>query len=117
MGSWRRLAPGPRFRSPPATRSRSSAPSAAGEEAMTHIAAADAADALVIAGRRFASRLLLGTGGYSKPQGMLHSPAPAGTAKATGAIPPLSPQGYAEGGVDFAGGGAPRPAPSARRAP
>src|SRR5258708_29063532 len=93
MGSWHRLAPGPRFRSPPATRSRSSAPSAAGEAAMTHIAAADAADALVIAGRRFASRLLLGTGGYSNPPGKLHPLPPPGTPLAPASPPPPTPPG------------------------
>src|SRR5260221_9572930 len=91
MGSWHRLAPGPRFRSPPATRSRSSAPSAAGEAAMTHIPAADAADALVIAGRRFASRLLLGTGGSSKNTVVLHPPPPAGPALVTRSLPPRTP--------------------------
>src|SRR5258708_32674847 len=95
MGSWRRLAPGPRFRSPPATRSRSSAPSAAGEEAMTHIAAADAADALVIAGRRFASRLLLGTGGVSHQHGLRDPPPAAGPARGTGAPPPTTTPGGA----------------------
>src|SRR5260370_38965572 len=99
MGSWHRLAPGPRFRSPPATRSRSSAPSAAGEAAMTHIAAADAADALVIAGRRFASRLLLGTGGYPNPPRNPRLLPPGGPAVATGVHPPLRPQGCARGGV------------------
>src|SRR5258708_35918648 len=91
MGSWRRLAPGPRFRSPPATRSRSSAPSAAGEEAMTHIAAADAADALVIAGRRFASRLLLGTGGFAHQRGHLHSAPAAAPPPATASPRRLRP--------------------------
>src|SRR5260370_26481076 len=114
MGSWRRLAPGPRFRSPPATRSRSSAPSAAGEGAMTHIAAADAADALVIAGRRFASRLLLGTGGYPNQQVMLHSPPPAEPAMATVSIRRLSPQGYAESAVGLLGRGASPLPPTAR---
>src|SRR5258708_34357858 len=93
MGSWHRLAPGPRFRSPPATRSRSSAPSAAGEAAMTHIAAADAADALVIAGRRFASRLLLGTGGFPNPQRPARRPPPAEPPQATGVTPPPTTPG------------------------
>src|SRR5260370_39907062 len=98
MGSWRRLAPGPRFRSPPATRSRSSAPSAAGEGAMTHIAAADATDALVIAGRRFASRLLLGTGGYPNQPVTPASPPAAAPALAAGSLRPLTPPRHVRGG-------------------
>src|SRR5690348_13767562 len=69
--SWRHPVAGSRMRSPPATRSRSSVRLAVGEGAMTHIPASDAADALVIAGRRFTSRLLLGTGGYPNQQVML----------------------------------------------
>ncbi len=71
---------------------------------MTHIAAADAADALVIAGRRFASRLLLGTGGYPNQQVMLDSLAAAEPAMATVSIRRISLEGYAESVVDLVGG-------------
>src|SRR5216684_2881380 len=104
MGSRHRPPPGARCRSPPAMRSRSSARSAAGEGAMTHIAAADATDALVIAGRRFASRLLLGTGGYPNQQVMLDSLAAAEPAMATVSIRRISLEGYAESVVDLVGG-------------
>src|SRR5258708_1668826 len=104
MGSWHRPPSGPRCRSPPAMRSRSSARLAAGEGAMTHIAAADATDALVIAGRGFASRLLLGTGGYPNQQVMLDSLAAAEPAMATVSIRRISLEGYAESVVDLVGG-------------
>jgi thiazole synthase len=71
---------------------------------MTHIAAADAGDALVIAGRRFASRLLLGTGGYPNQQVMLDSLAAAQPAMATVSIRRISLEGYAESVVDLVGG-------------
>src|ERR1700686_1091979 len=71
---------------------------------MTHIAAADAADALVIAGRRFSSRLLLGTGGYPNQQVMLDSLAAAEPAMATVSIRRISLEGYAESVVDLVGG-------------
>src|SRR5260370_15658972 len=104
MAPSHRLPTGPRFRSPPATRSRSSAPSAAGEAAMPHIAAADAADALVIAGRRSASRLLLGTGGYPNTRVMPAALAAAEPAMATVSIRRISLEGYAESVVDLVGG-------------
>ena len=71
---------------------------------MTHIAAADAGDALIIAGRRFASRLLLGTGGYPNQQVMLDSLAAAEPAMATVSIRRISLEGYAESVVDLVGG-------------
>ena len=71
---------------------------------MTHIAATDAGDALVIAGRRFASRLLLGTGGYPNQQVMLDSLAAAVPAMATVSIRRISLEGYAESVVDLVGG-------------
>ena len=70
---------------------------------MTHIAAADATDALVIAGRRFASRLLLGTGGYPNQQVMLDSLAAAEPAMATVSIRRISLEGYAESLLDLLG--------------
>lgn len=71
---------------------------------MTHIPASDAGDALVIAGRRFSSRLLLGTGGYPNQQVMLDSLAAAGPAMATVSIRRISLEGYAESVVDLVGG-------------
>lgn len=71
---------------------------------MTHIPASDAGDALVIAGRRFTSRLLLGTGGYPNQQVMLDSLAAAGPAMATVSIRRISLEGYAESVVDLVGG-------------
>ena len=71
---------------------------------MTHIAAPDAGDALVIAGRRFASRLLLGTGGYPNQQVMLDSLDAAQPAMATVSIRRISLEGYAESVVDLVGG-------------
>ena len=71
---------------------------------MTHIAAADTGDALVIAGRRFTSRLLLGTGGYPNQQVMLESLAAAEPAMATVSIRRISLEGYAESVVNLVGG-------------
>ncbi len=68
---------------------------------MTHIAAA--ADGLVIADRRFSSRLLLGTAGYPNQQVMLDSLAAGEPAMVTVAIRRVSLEGYAESVVDLVG--------------
>ncbi len=60
-------------------------------------------DALVIADRRFASRLLLGSGGYPNQQVMLDSLAAAEPAMVTAAIRRISLEGYAESLVDLLG--------------
>jgi thiazole synthase len=70
---------------------------------MTHIPA-PSADGLVIAGRSFASRLLLGTGGYPNQQVMLDSLAAAEPAMATVAIRRISLEAYEESMVKLVGG-------------
>ena len=62
-----------------------------------------AADPLVIADRRFASRLLMGSGGYPNQQIMLDSLAAVGPAMVTVAIRRISLEGYAESLVDLVG--------------
>jgi thiazole synthase len=64
----------------------------------------DASEALVIAGRRFSSRLLLGTGGYPNQQVMLDSLAAAEPAMVTAAIRRISLEAYEESLVDLVGG-------------
>ena len=72
---------------------------------MTHLpATGDAGEALIIAGRRFSSRLLLGTGGYPNQQVMLDSLAAAEPAMVTVAIRRISLEAYAESVVDLVGG-------------
>src|SRR5690242_11643087 len=63
-----------------------------------------AGDGLTIAGKRFGSRLLLGTGGYPNQQVMLDSLAAAAPAMATVSIRRISLEGYAESVVDLVGG-------------
>jgi thiazole synthase len=65
---------------------------------------ADTADALSIADRRFASRLLLGTAGYPNQQMMLDALAAAEPALVTVAIRRISLEPYAESLVDLVGG-------------
>lgn len=60
-------------------------------------------DALVIAGRRFASRLLMGTGGYPNQQIMLDALAAGRPALVTVAIRRISLDTYAESLVDLIG--------------
>jgi thiazole synthase len=67
-------------------------------------APARAPDALAIADRRFASRLLLGTAGYPNQQVMLDSLAAAAPALVTVAIRRISLEAYAESLVDLVGG-------------
>jgi thiazole synthase len=69
--------------------------------AMTTIAGE--ADALVIAGRRMGSRLLMGSGGYPNQQVMLDSLAAGEPALVTVAIRRISLEGYAESLVDLLG--------------
>ncbi len=69
---------------------------------MTPLAAA--AETLAIAGRRFASRLLLGTAGYPNQQVMLDALAAAEPAMVTVAIRRISLEAYAESVVDLVGG-------------
>jgi thiazole synthase len=72
---------------------------------MTHLPlGADTGDGLVIAGRRFSSRLLLGTGGYPNQQVMLDSLAAAEPAMVTVAIRRISLEAYEESLVDLVGG-------------
>jgi thiazole synthase len=65
---------------------------------------AAAAETLAIAGRRFASRLLLGTAGYPNQQVMLDALAAAEPAMVTVAIRRISLEAYAESVVDLVGG-------------
>jgi thiazole synthase len=65
---------------------------------------ADTADALSIADRGFASRLLLGTAGYPNQQMMLDALAAAEPALVTVAIRRISLEPYAESLVDLVGG-------------
>ncbi len=62
------------------------------------------ADALIIGDRRFASRLMLGSGGYPNQQIMLDCLAAAAPAMVTVAIRRISLEGYAESVVDLVGG-------------
>jgi len=61
-------------------------------------------DELVIAGRAFPSRLLMGTGGYPNQQAMLDSLAAGQPALVTLAIRRISLEAYAESLVDLLGG-------------
>jgi thiazole synthase len=69
---------------------------------MNELAVKDA-DALVIAGKRLSSRLLMGSGGYPNQQAMLDSLAAAEPALVTVAIRRISLEGYAESVVDLLG--------------
>ena len=60
-------------------------------------------DTLIIAGRRFRSRLFLGTAGYPNQQVMLDALAASGTELATAAIRRISLDGYSESLVDLLG--------------
>jgi thiazole synthase len=62
------------------------------------------ADPLIIAGRSFASRLLMGTGGYPNQQVMLDALAAAEPALVTVAIRRISLEAYSESVVDLVGG-------------
>jgi len=62
-----------------------------------------AADPLVIAGRSFPSRLLMGSGGYPNQQVLLDALAAAGPALVTVAIRRISLEAYAESLVDLLG--------------
>ena len=62
------------------------------------------ADALVIAGKSFATRLLMGTGGYPNQQMLLDSLAAAEPALVTVAIRRISLEAYAGSLVDLVGG-------------
>jgi thiazole synthase len=66
-----------------------------------HETSGDPSDALVIAGRRLGSRLLMGSGGYPNQQVMLDSLAAAEPALVTVAIRRISLEGYAESLVDL----------------
>ncbi len=61
-------------------------------------------DPLTIAGRRFGSRLFLGTAGYPNQQVMLDALAASGSELATVAIRRISLDGYSESLVDVLGG-------------
>lgn len=61
-------------------------------------------DALVIAGVRFRSRLLMGTAGYPSQQVMLRALAASGTEMVTAAIRRISLDGYGESLIDVLGG-------------
>jgi thiazole synthase len=71
---------------------------------MTAQPLAAGADTLLIADRRFSSRLLLGSGGYPNQQLMLESLAAAEPAMVTVSIRRISLEGYAESVVDLVGG-------------
>jgi thiazole synthase len=71
---------------------------------MTDTPGLSASDGLVIAGRRFASRLLLGTAGYPNQQVMLDSLAAGEPAMVTVAIRRISLEAYQESVVDLLGG-------------
>lgn len=60
-------------------------------------------DPLTIAGKRFASRLLLGTAGYPNQQVMLDALAASGAEIATASVRRISLQGYEESLVDLIG--------------
>jgi thiazole synthase len=61
-------------------------------------------DGLTIAGKRFGSRLLLGTGGYPNQQIMLNALEAAAPAMVTVSIRRISLEGYAESVVDLVAG-------------
>jgi thiazole synthase ThiGH ThiG subunit len=61
-------------------------------------------DPLVIAGRSFASRLIVGTARFSSRQVMLDALAASGTEMATASIRRISLEGYSESLVDLVGG-------------
>jgi thiazole synthase len=65
---------------------------------------AAAADALTIAGRRFGSRLFLGTARYPDPQTMLDAVVASGTEMVTAAIRRVMPGGEEENMVEQLGG-------------
>src|SRR5690242_7617887 len=71
---------------------------------MTEIPVQSASDGLVIAGRRFASRLLLGTAGYPNQQVMLESLTAGEPAMVTVVIRRISLEAYQESVVDLLGG-------------
>ena len=71
---------------------------------MAETTATSASDGLTIAGRRFGSRLLLGTGGYPNQQIMLDALEAAAPAMATVSIRRVSLEAYAESVVDLVGG-------------
>jgi thiazole synthase len=72
---------------------------------MTHLPpSADTGDGLVIAGRRFSSRLLLGTGGYPNQQIMLDSLAAAEPAMITVAIRRIDLEAHEESLIGLVGG-------------
>ena len=64
----------------------------------------DNAEGLVIAGRTFRSRLLVGTAGYPNQQVMLDSVAASGAEMVTVSIRRISLDGYAESMLDLLGG-------------
>ncbi len=77
----------------------------AGEGARVSGTAAGASeDALVIAGRRFTSRLMLGSSAYPNRQIMLDAIEASGTEIVTVSIRRISLEGYAESMVDLLGG-------------
>ena len=61
-------------------------------------------DRLVIAGRSFASRLIVGTARFSSRQVMLDALAASGTEMVTASIRRISLEGYSESLVDLLGG-------------
>jgi thiazole synthase len=67
----------------------------------TNVSAGRFDDALVIAGRRFASRLLMGSGGYPNHQLMLDSLMTASPALVTMAVRRISLQSYPESLIDL----------------
>jgi thiazole synthase len=71
---------------------------------MTSTSAATAADGVAIAGRRFTSRLLLGTAGYPNQQVMLDALAAGEAAMVTVSIRRISPEPYHESIIDLLGG-------------
>jgi thiazole synthase len=71
---------------------------------MTHIPATTVPEGLVIAGRSFASRLLLGTSGYPNQQVMLDALVAGEPAMVTVSIRRISLEAYAESVVDLVGG-------------
>jgi len=70
----------------------------------TNVSAARFDDPLVIAGRRFASRLLMGSGGYPNQQVLLDSLQSAQPALVTVALRRISLEAYAESLVDLLDG-------------
>src|SRR6185312_12270185 len=82
-------------RSPPATASRSSKPLPEDRSVLE--------DLLVIAGRSFRSRLLLGTAGYPNQSVMLQALETSGAELVTASIRRISIEGYAESLLDLLG--------------